>query len=81
MKYTAKKNSAVKYRQVVLYKGSQTLVGSKSIIAALSAAPWINQNQTLTVLISVKHIDSSLNSCHVPFQECTLTSINPDQTT
>lgn len=63
-----KKNSAVKYRQVVPYKGGQTLAGSKSITAALSAAPWINQNQTLPVLISVKHIDSSFNICHVPFQ-------------
>lgn len=68
MKYKAKKkNSAVKYRQVVLYKGGQTLVGSKSI-AALTAAQWINQNQPLPVLISVRHIDSALNICHVPFQ-------------
>lgn len=36
-----KKKSAVKYRQVVLHKGGQTLVGSKSITAALSAAPGI----------------------------------------
>lgn len=63
-----KKSSAVKYRQVVLYKGGQTLAGSKSITAALSAAPRINQNQTLPVLISMKHINSSLNIYHVPFQ-------------
>lgn len=36
-----KKKSAVKYRQVVLHKGGQTLVGSKSITAALSAAPGL----------------------------------------
>lgn len=63
----------------MLYKGGQTLAGIKSIVAALGTAAWLNQTQTLPVLISVQHIDSSLSICHTRFQWRTLTSLNTDQ--